>query len=146
MAKTMFDPAHVLGKRIVGMSQQGVCEFASKLCGCIEAQVGSQSYRGGIFPENISVDDEGNIVGEGYHHKAGEPHAEVNALAEAKHLARGATAYVTLEPCAHFGRTGPCCVALARAGIKKVVVACTDPNPKVEAKAWSTCACRASRS
>ena len=61
MAKTMFDPVHVLGKRIVGMSQQGVCEFASKLCGCIEAQVGSQSYRGGIFPENISVDDEGNI-------------------------------------------------------------------------------------
>ena len=61
MAKTMFDPAHVLGKRIVGMSQQGVCEFASKLCGCIEAQVGSQSYRGGIFPENISVDEEGNI-------------------------------------------------------------------------------------
>ena len=61
MAKTMFDPVHVLGKRIVGMSQQGVCEFASKLCGCIEAQVGSQSYRGGIFPENISVDEEGNI-------------------------------------------------------------------------------------
>ena len=54
MAKTVFDPAQVLGKRIVGMSQQGVCEFASKLCGCIEAQVGSQSYRGGIFPENIS--------------------------------------------------------------------------------------------
>ena len=61
MAKTVFDPAQVLGKRIVGMSQQGVCEFASRLCGCIEAQVGSQSYRGGIFPENISVDDEGNI-------------------------------------------------------------------------------------
>lgn len=61
MAKTMFDPSHVLGKRIVGMSQQGLCEFASKLCGCIEAQVGSKSYRGGIFPENISVDEEGNI-------------------------------------------------------------------------------------
>ena len=52
----------------------------------------------------VIVDDEGSIVGEGYHHKAGEPHAEVNALAEAKHLARGATAYVTLEPCAHYGR------------------------------------------
>lgn len=79
----------------------------------------------------VIVDADGNIVGEGYHHKAGEPHAEVNALAEAKRLAQGATAYVTLEPCAHYGRTGPCCVALARAGIKKVVVACTDPNPKV---------------
>jgi diaminohydroxyphosphoribosylaminopyrimidine deaminase/5-amino-6-(5-phosphoribosylamino)uracil reductase len=79
----------------------------------------------------VIVDDDGNIVGEGYHHKAGEPHAEVNALAEAKKLARGATAYVTLEPCAHYGRTGPCCVALARAGIRRVVVACTDPNPLV---------------
>ena len=79
----------------------------------------------------VIVDEDGNIVGEGYHHKAGEPHAEVNALAEAKNLAQGATAYVTLEPCAHYGRTGPCCVALARAGIKKVVAACMDPNPQV---------------
>ena len=79
----------------------------------------------------VIVDAEGNIVGEGYHHKAGEPHAEVNALAEAKQMVQGATAYVTLEPCSHYGRTGPCCVALARAGIGKVVVACLDPNPKV---------------
>lgn len=79
----------------------------------------------------VIVDDAGNIVGEGYHHKAGEAHAEINALAEAKNLARGATAYVTLEPCAHYGRTGPCCVALARAGIRKVVTACVDPNPSV---------------
>lgn len=79
----------------------------------------------------VIVDDDGNIVGEDYHHKAGEAHAEVNALAQAKQLARGATAYVTLEPCAHYGRTGPCCVALARAGVRKVVAACTDPNPQV---------------
>lgn len=79
----------------------------------------------------VIVADDGSIVGEGYHHKAGQPHAEVNALAEAKNLAQGATAYVTLEPCAHYGRTGPCCVALARAGIRKVVCACLDPNPKV---------------
>lgn len=82
----------------------------------------------------VIVDDEGNIVGEGYHHKAGTPHAEVNALAEAKQLAQGATAYVTLEPCSHYGRTGPCCVALARAGIRRVVVACLDPNPLVAGK------------
>ena len=82
----------------------------------------------------VIVDDEGEIVGEGYHHKAGQPHAEVNALAQAKQLAIGSTAYVTLEPCAHYGKTGPCCVALAKAGIKKVVCACLDPNPKVAGK------------
>ena len=82
----------------------------------------------------VIVSDDGEIVGEGYHHKAGEPHAEVNALAQAKQQAIGATAYVTLEPCAHYGRTGPCCVALAKAGIKKVYCACLDPNPKVAGK------------
>lgn len=61
MAVTRFDPSKVLGDKITGMSQQGLCEFASKLCGRIEAEVGSKSYRGGIFPENISVDEDGNI-------------------------------------------------------------------------------------
>ncbi len=74
------------------------------------------------------------IVGEGYHHKAGTPHAEVHALIAAGELTRDATAYVTLEPCSHFGRTPPCTEALIRAGIKRVVVAMTDPNPLVSGR------------
>ncbi|WP_243093813.1 bifunctional diaminohydroxyphosphoribosylaminopyrimidine deaminase/5-amino-6-(5-phosphoribosylamino)uracil reductase RibD [Thermus thalpophilus] len=72
---------------------------------------------------------EGRIVGEGYHPKAGEPHAEVFALRQAGEFARGATAYVTLEPCDHFGRTPPCSLALLQAGVARVVVAARDENP-----------------
>lgn len=82
----------------------------------------------------VIVNDDGEIVGEGYHHKAGQPHAEVNALRAAGSLAAGATAYVTLEPCSHYGRTGPCCRALADAGVKRVVAACEDPNHQVAGK------------
>ncbi len=75
---------------------------------------------------------DGEIVGEGWHRKAGEPHAEVLALQAAGERARGATAYVTLEPCAHTGRTGPCADALLAAGVARVVAAMRDPFPQVD--------------
>lgn len=77
---------------------------------------------------------DGQLIGEGYHPKAGQPHAEVFALRQAGEHAKGATAYVTLEPCAHYGRTPPCAEALVKAQVQKVVVACSDPNPLVAGK------------
>ncbi|TKB49237.1 bifunctional diaminohydroxyphosphoribosylaminopyrimidine deaminase/5-amino-6-(5-phosphoribosylamino)uracil reductase RibD [Ferrimonas sediminicola] len=80
---------------------------------------------------------DGRVVGEGFHPKAGEPHAEVFALRAAGELARGATAYVTLEPCSHYGRTPPCAEALIRAGVGRVVAAMVDPNPQVAGRGLS---------
>jgi diaminohydroxyphosphoribosylaminopyrimidine deaminase/5-amino-6-(5-phosphoribosylamino)uracil reductase len=77
---------------------------------------------------------DGQVVGEGFHPRAGQPHAEVFAIRDAGALTQGATAYVTLEPCAHYGRTPPCAKGLVEAGIAQVVVACSDPNPLVAGK------------
>src|SRR3954453_19764466 len=77
----------------------------------------------------VLVDDTGATVAEGHHRGAGSPHAEADALARAGGGARGTTAVVTLEPCAHTGRTGPCAVALRDAGVRRVVLAQDDPNP-----------------
>ncbi|GAA3208441.1 bifunctional diaminohydroxyphosphoribosylaminopyrimidine deaminase/5-amino-6-(5-phosphoribosylamino)uracil reductase RibD [Nonomuraea helvata] len=78
----------------------------------------------------VVLDSAGLVVGEGFHAYAGGPHAEVVALAQAGERARGGTAYVTLEPCDHTGRTGPCSRALLSAGVARVVIAVADPNPK----------------
>jgi diaminohydroxyphosphoribosylaminopyrimidine deaminase/5-amino-6-(5-phosphoribosylamino)uracil reductase len=80
---------------------------------------------------------DGEIVGEGFHRRAGEPHAERNAIDAAGERARGAPAYVTLEPCCHHGRTPPCTDALLASGVGRVVVGMEDPNPMVRGKGLS---------
>lgn len=85
----------------------------------------------------VIVDDELRLVGEGYHEQFGGPHAEIQALREAGIRARGATLFVTLEPCCHVGKTGPCTTAVIQAGIRKVVAAISDPAPHVAGKGFA---------
>jgi diaminohydroxyphosphoribosylaminopyrimidine deaminase/5-amino-6-(5-phosphoribosylamino)uracil reductase len=82
----------------------------------------------------VITNKQGDIVGTGYHARAGEPHAEIHALKEAGDLANQGTAYVTLEPCCHYGKTGPCTQALIDANISNVVIGMQDPNPLVAGK------------
>jgi diaminohydroxyphosphoribosylaminopyrimidine deaminase/5-amino-6-(5-phosphoribosylamino)uracil reductase len=83
------------------------------------------------------VSDEGVVVGQGSHERAGEPHAEVHALDEAGAAAKGATLYCTLEPCSHHGRTGPCTDRIIAAGIRRVVAAMEDPFPQVNGRGFA---------
>src|SRR6187401_1456648 len=84
------------------------------------------------------VTDEGIVVGDGAHERAGEPHAEVHALNEAGERARGATLYCTLEPCCHTGRTGPCTERIIAAGIARAVAAMEDPFPLVHGRGFES--------
>ena len=84
----------------------------------------------------VVVSRDGVVVGQGYHRRVGEAHAETIALDEAGDIAQGATLYCTLEPCCHRGRTGPCVERIVSAGITRVVAAVTDPNPLVDGKGF----------
>jgi len=85
----------------------------------------------------VVVSPDGVLLGQGYHERAGEPHAEINALSAAGDRARGATLYCTLEPCAHQGRTGPCAARIVEAGITRVVASVQDPNPLVRGRGFA---------
>ncbi|MFK8185786.1 MAG: bifunctional diaminohydroxyphosphoribosylaminopyrimidine deaminase/5-amino-6-(5-phosphoribosylamino)uracil reductase RibD [Phormidesmis sp.] len=102
------------------LMMQRCCELAAKAAG----QTAPNPLVGSVITQN------GDIVGEGYHPKAGEPHAEVFALRDAGAKAEGGTLYVNLEPCNHQGRTPPCSEAVIRAGLRRVVIGMEDPNPK----------------
>jgi len=85
----------------------------------------------------VVVSDDGVVVGQGFHERAGGPHAEIHALSAAGARARGATLYSTLEPCCHQGRTGPCVRRIVDAGIRRVVAAVEDPNPAVRGRGFA---------
>ncbi|MDR2164377.1 MAG: bifunctional diaminohydroxyphosphoribosylaminopyrimidine deaminase/5-amino-6-(5-phosphoribosylamino)uracil reductase RibD [Zoogloeaceae bacterium] len=117
MSTTVFTPAdHARMAEALRLAERGLCStMPNPRVGCV-----------------IVKDD--RVIGRGWHMRAGEAHAEIHALAEAGAAARGAIAYVTLEPCSHHGRTPPCAGALVAAGVKRVVAAMTDPNPLVSGR------------
>ncbi|MGV8932006.1 MAG: bifunctional diaminohydroxyphosphoribosylaminopyrimidine deaminase/5-amino-6-(5-phosphoribosylamino)uracil reductase RibD [Luteimonas sp.] len=120
MTTTFSAPDHAMMARALRLAERGA--YTTKpnpMVGCV-----------------LAHGDE--VVGEGWHQRKGEPHAEVHALQQAGERARGATAYVTLEPCAHTGSTGPCAEALIAAGVARVVAAMRDPFAAVDGKGFDT--------
>jgi len=111
-------------------SQQDLC-FLKKTFSLARRAEGFTSPNplvGALFVKN------GKILSYGYHHKAGKPHAEIEAIKAAKKSLSGSTLYINLEPCCHFGRTGPCVDEIIKKGIKRAVIATADPNPRVNGK------------
>jgi diaminohydroxyphosphoribosylaminopyrimidine deaminase/5-amino-6-(5-phosphoribosylamino)uracil reductase len=102
-----------------------------RLCLALAAQADGRTSPNPLVGA-VLVDDDGSIIAEGYHQKAGQPHAEVLALDQAGERARGKTLYVNLEPCCHFGKTPPCSQRVIASGVKTVVFGMLDPNPKVQ--------------
>lgn len=102
---------------------------------CIElAKKGEGRVSPNPLVGSVVLDSEGRVVGEGYHEKYGEAHAEINALSQAGEKACGGAIYVSLEPCCHHGKTPPCIERVLASGVKKLVIGMTDPNPKVAGK------------
>ncbi|XP_024379572.1 riboflavin biosynthesis protein PYRD, chloroplastic isoform X3 [Physcomitrium patens] len=124
------------GESILPQGATEVDAFYMRMCVDLARQAVGKTSPNPIVGCVIVKD--GRIVGRGFHPKAGEPHAEVFALREAGPLAQGATAYVSLEPCNHYGRTPPCSQALVKAKLKRVVVGVVDPNPQVGGKGIKT--------
>ena len=121
-------------KQLIHQSLTDVNDFDRKMMQrCLELARHALGYTSPNPMVGAVIIKDGEIIGEGFHPKAGEPHAEVFALKDAGENARGATVYVNLEPCNHYGRTPPCSEALIAAGVSKVVVGMVDPNPLVAA-------------
>ncbi len=135
----MFSEAdRVLMGRALALARRGLWTTTpNPRVGCVLSAPGAGSGAGfSLISDGADSADRlsglgGTIIGEGWHQQAGQAHAEVHALSAAGERARGATAYVTLEPCAHHGRTSPCVDALIQAGVARVIVAMEDPNPLV---------------
>jgi len=127
----MAEPARLAGER--GVSERlAEARWASWMQRALQlASLGRGRTSPNPMVGALVLDAGGRLAGEGFHARAGEPHAEVGALAQAGERARGGTLVVTLEPCSHHGRTPPCCEAVLAAGIARVVVAMVDPDPRV---------------
>ncbi len=128
MQKVSSAKKHETHKRETMFSNEEYMKMAFSLARRGEGETSPNPIVGALVVKN------GRVVGKGFHRKAGEKHAEISALEEAGESARGATLYLNLEPCCHYGKTPPCCAQIIRAGISRVVCSMKDPNPIINGK------------